>query len=139
MQIIKESKEREKEKMINHLKSRLKLFDTITGLISFIIIILYTLEFEWFITTMRDDDGKLTKELHESTIINHVLRVVIFLLSIIVCLLIYVHYKVNLGLKKQLGVTFMLATLRTSGDWKYMVGEMILNLLVCPPFVDGSI
>ena len=139
MQVIQESKEREKEKIINHLKYRLKVFDTITGIITFTIIILYTIEFEWFITKMKESDGTVTKDQHQSTIINHILRTVILLLSIVVCVLIYIHYKVNLRLKKYLGVTFNLATLRTSGDWKYMIGEMVLNLLVCPPFMDGSI
>ena len=49
---------------------------------------------------------------------------------------IYLHYKYNLQLEKLIGARNTLETLRSSGLYKTMIGEMVYNMISCPPFLD---
>lgn len=52
---------------------------------------------------------------------------------------IYFHYKFKNQEEQLEGVTFKGATIYRSGSLKYMILEIILNLMVCPPSFDLAV
>jgi len=70
---------------------------------------------------------------------NNILRVILSILSIVTCVLIYFHYTLKNQLNQELGITFKGATLKSSGSLEFMIIEMVLNAIVCPPMIDYCI
>jgi hypothetical protein len=96
------------------------------------------LQYEQFIKIVKEN-GLETKKRHQSTNINSVLRGFMIVLSLIVVFFIIMHYRYQLALAKKLKLKHERETLRSSGMWKKMLVEILFNLIVCPPGVDGSV
>jgi hypothetical protein len=60
-------------------------------------------------------------------------------LSVLVVFFIIMHYRYQLELAKKLKLKHDKETLRSSGLWKSMLVEILFNLIICPPGVDGSV
>jgi len=129
---LEESARQEK---IDMNKVKLRTIDTTIGVLTMLVIILYAVEYEILIYSSVVD-GEVKKRYPKSLTANHILRCIIIAFSLVVCTLIYFHYKVKNTLDQLQGITFKGATISTSGDLKYMLLELFHNLIVCPPFID---
>ena len=110
-------------------KSKMRRYDTINGIFSLILICLYIVEYEIFLS----DAGK---QKFASNFWNHILRSTMLILSSFVCVLQYFHYSVLLNIQKILKLKDKRETIRTSGFLKYLIFECIFNSMICPPLVD---
>lgn len=59
-------------------------------------------------------------------------------LSCVSVFFIFMHYVYKLELEKKLKLRHAMENLRSSGMWKSMTVEILFNLIICPPGVDGS-
>ncbi len=110
-------------------KSKMRRYDSINGIFSLILICLYIVEYEIFLS----DTGK---EKFTSNYWNHIFRFAMLVLSSFVCVLQYFHYSVLLNIQKILKLKDKRETIRTSGFLKYLIFECIFNSMICPPFID---
>ena len=110
-------------------KTVLRKYDTMNGGLSLILILLYIVEYEMFIS----DNGKPK---YSSTAVNHLFRFVMLGLSSCVCVVQYYHYDSLLKIQKILKLKDQRETLTTSGFLKYLILECCINAIICPPFVD---
>ena len=93
----------------------------------------YVVEYEIFAS------GDSKKPKFTSTAANHVLRTLMILMSAMVCFIQYFHYSTLLQIQKILKLKDKRETIKTSGYLKYLIFECIVNMTICPPFVDGAI
>lgn len=114
-------------------KRVLRKFDTINGIFSLSIISIYVIEYEIF----AKPSG--SKEAFKSTYLNHILRIILFCISVCVCIIQYFHYTSILKIEKILKLRDKKDTIKTSGYLKYLIFEIIVNSIICPPFFDYNI
>ena len=88
-------------KEVTKLKKQMKKKDTIAGLISLAIMIIYFYEYETFLAEVKVN-GIATKKRHESTNLNSILRGLMLMMSIVVCFFVVMHYKLKLKLEKKM-------------------------------------
>ena len=110
-------------------KSKLRKYDTINGIFSLCLISLYVVEYEIYVS----NNGKPK---FSSNVFNHMLRLVMMMLSACVCVVQYYHYDMALKIEKILKLRDKRETIKTSGFLKFLVFECIVNSIICPPFVD---
>lgn len=138
-------------------KKFIRFVDTVAALIALVIILIYFYEFELFIRVDYSDSGTIIKKRHESTSLNSILRTIMIIGSIITSktilpcdfeslayltqqgVMIYIHYKKQLELQKLMKIRNKKDTLFSTGMYKRLVFEIVLNMIVCPPTLDGQI
>ena len=111
---------------IQSLNKRLKALDTLTAVISVITIVLVFIENEFFWSAGN-----------KSTKLCSGLRALIVVLSaaIIICLIIHYNYKLTV-IKYRDNQVDQNVTLTSTGLWKSLLVEILIQACVCPPSVD---
>lgn len=110
---------------LRKVKSKQRKVDTITSIITMSVLVIYTIEYEAYI-----------KNGMKSDIFNQILRSVLFLLNGFNCFLLYYRFSFQLQLLKILKLKHHKETLRSSGLLRGFLIECLINMIICPPFVD---
>jgi len=108
--------------------------DICSFLLTLGILVLQYTENDIFISENKNE-GKLK---NKSNAICTMLRCLIILLTILLEITIYFHYKLKLILQKNLGLHNRTASLKSAGMRKFLIQEIIICGLVCPPYLDKT-
>lgn len=112
-------------------RMNLRWWDSLGGILTLGLILIYIIEYENFATetdTAAFNSGPL----------NDTLRVIMLCIAGGICVVQYFHYTYLLKIDKVLKLKDKKDTLWSSGYFKFLVLEIILSGIVCPPQLDSG-
>lgn len=110
----------------------LRTWDSIGGVLTLTLILLYVVEYENFATVTEGAQA------FSSSPLNHALRVIMLGIAGVICVVQYFHYSYLLRIDKVLKIKDKKETLWSSGYFKFLMLEIFLNGIVCPPKLDSG-
>lgn len=105
---------------------KLRKVDTVSTLLTLVVLFVYSIEFELY-----NSNGM------NSTVGNHVLRVLMFITNAVNCYVLYFHYVHQLELYKILKLKHPKETMKSSGLLQSYIFECCILMIICPPGLDA--